>query len=150
MLVWFVTFVCWCIYFSIFMSITIKTEKEIAVLREGGRRLAEILRELEAAVRPGRTAAELNTLAEKLVSENGDKSAFLNYKPYGAKRGFPASLCVSINDEVVHGIPNEGEKILKEGDIVSLDMGLIHKNLYTDMAVTVPGGGGDIFATKTF
>src|SRR3989338_8754949 len=130
------------------MAITIKTEKEIAVLREGGRRLAEILRELEAAVRPGRTAAELNTLAEKLVSENGDKSAFLNYKPYGAKRGFPASLCVSINDEVVHGIPNEGEKILKEGDIVSLDMGLIHKNLYTYMAVTVPVGKVDAAATK--
>ena len=130
------------------MAITIKTEKEIAVLREGGRRLAEILRELEAAVRPGRTAAELNTLAEKLVSENGDKSAFLNYKPYGAKRGFPASLCVSINDEVVHGIPNEGEKILKEGDIVSLDMGLIHKNLYTDMAVTVPVGEVDVSAKK--
>ena len=130
------------------MAITIKTEKEIAVLREGGRRLAEILRELEAAVRPWRTAAELNTLAEKLVSENGDKSAFLNYKPYGAKRGFPASLCVSINDEVVHGIPNEGEKILKEGDIVSLDMGLIHKNLYTDMAVTVPVGEVDVSAKK--
>ena len=148
MLVWFVTFVCWCIYFSIFMSITIKTEKEIAVLREGGRRLAEILRELEAAVRPGRTAAELNTLAEKLVAKGGDRSAFFNYKPYGAKRPYPASLCVSINDEVVHGIPNEGEKVLKEGDIVSLDMGLIHEGLFTDMAVTVPVGEVDASAKK--
>lgn len=122
------------------MTITIKTKEEIAILREGGRRLAEILEKLKAAVRPGRTAAELNMLAERLVVEGGDCSAFLNYKPYGAKRPYPASLCVSINDEVVHGIPNETEKILKEGDIVSLDMGLIHKNLYTDMAVTVPVG----------
>ena len=130
------------------MSITIKTKEEIAILREGGRRLALILKELEAAVRPGRTAAELNTLAEKLVREGGDKSAFLNYKPYGAKRPYPASLCVSINDEVVHGIPNEGEKILKEGDIVSLDMGLIHEGLYTDMAVTVSVGKIDESAAK--
>lgn len=128
--------------------ITIKTPEEIAILREGGRRLAEILRAVEAAVRPGKTAAELNTLAEKLVAERGDKSAFLNYKPAGAKRPYPASLCVSINDEVVHGIPNGTEKILKEGDIVSLDMGLIHKNLFTDMAVTVAVGAVDEVALK--
>ena len=128
--------------------ITIKTREEIALLREGGRRLAEILRELEVAVLPGKTATELNTLAEKLVAERGDKSAFLNYKPYGAKRPYPASLCVSINDEVVHGIPNGKEKILKEGDIVSLDMGLIHKNLFTDMAVTVAVGAIDAVALK--
>ncbi len=128
--------------------ITIKTEKEIAVLREGGRRLAEILHELEAAVWPGQTAAALNMLAEKLVAAGGDRSAFLNYKPYGAKRPYPASLCVSINDEVVHGVPNEGEKILKEGDIVSLDMGLIHGELFTDMAVTVPVGKVDTVAAN--
>ncbi len=130
------------------MNITIKTKEEIDVLREGGWRLAEILRELEARVEPGRTAAELNSLAEKLVAEQGDRSAFLNYKPYGAKRPYPASLCVSVNDEVVHGIPNETEKILKEGDVVSLDMGLIHKGLYTDMATTVPVGKIDAKAKK--
>ena len=128
--------------------ITIKTAEEIKILKEGGKRLTEILKELAAAVRPGRTAAELNTLAEKLVREGGDQSAFLNYKPYGAKRPYPASLCVSINDEVVHGIPNETEKVLKEGDIVSLDMGLIHKKLFTDMAVTVPVGKIDASAKK--
>lgn len=109
-------------------------------MREGGRRLAGILKELAAAVRPGITAAELNELAEKLVAKGGDRSAFLNYKPYGAKRPYPAALCVSVNDEVVHGIPNETEKVLKVGDIVSLDMGLIHKGLITDMAITVPVG----------
>ncbi|MSU55192.1 MAG: type I methionyl aminopeptidase [Candidatus Taylorbacteria bacterium] len=130
------------------MNITIKTESEIKILREGGKRLAKILRELEAAVRPGRTAAELNSLAEKLVAAGGDKSAFFNYKPYGALRPYPASLCVSVNDEVVHGIPNESEKVLKEGDIVSLDMGLIHNGLYTDMATTVAVGKVDEIAVK--
>ncbi len=130
------------------MSITIKTAEEIKILREGGKRLAEILREIEARVEPGRTAAELNTLAEKLVAERGDQAAFLHYQPHGAKRPYPASLCVSVNDEIVHGIPNEGEKILKEGDIVSLDMGLIHKGLFTDMAVTVAVAGIDAAAKK--
>ena len=130
------------------MAITIKTQKEIALLRDGGRRLAKILREVEAAVRPGRTAAELNALAERMLKDSGDVSAFLNYKPYGAKRPYPAVLCVSVNDEVVHGISNESEKILKEGDIVSLDMGLIHKGFYTDMAVTVPVGAIDAKAVK--
>jgi methionyl aminopeptidase len=75
-----------------------------------------------------------------LIVKGGDKAAFLNYKPYGAKRPFPAALCVSVNDEVVHGIPNEGDKILKEGDIVTLDLGLTHKGLITDAAITVPVG----------
>jgi methionyl aminopeptidase len=86
---------------------------------------------------------ELDKLARKLVEEGGDKSSFLNYKPVGAKRPYPAALCVSINDEIVHGIPNETPKILKEGDIVSLDMGLIHKGLFTDSAITVGVGEVD-------
>ncbi|MEK7575290.1 MAG: type I methionyl aminopeptidase [Patescibacteria group bacterium] len=120
--------------------VTIKTKEEIASLREGGHRLAEILKILSASVRPGISASELNDLAVKLLKESADTSAFLNYKPYGAKRPYPAVLCVSINDDVVHGIPNEVEKILKEGDVVSLDMGLVRKGLFTDMAVTVPVG----------
>lgn len=120
--------------------ITIKTKEEIEILREGGRRLAEIMKVISQTVRPGISSVELNNLAERLATEGGDKPAFLNYRPYGAKRPYPASLCVSVNDEIVHGIPNEGEKILKEGDIVSLDMGLIHKGLITDMAITVPVG----------
>lgn len=120
--------------------ITIKTEQDIEILREGGRRLAEILQAVKEMVRPGVTAKELNDLAHKMASENGDKPAFFNYRPYGADRPYPAALCVSVNDEVVHGIPNEKQKVLKEGDIVSLDMGLVHKGLITDSAITVPVG----------
>ncbi|MBM2817764.1 MAG: Methionine aminopeptidase [Parcubacteria group bacterium] len=120
--------------------ITIKTKEEIEILREGGRRLAEIMEEISRKVKPGTSSVELNDLAEKMAIQGGDKPAFLNYKPYGAKRPYPASLCVSVNDEIVHGIPNEGGKILKEGDIVSLDMGLVYKGLITDMAITAPVG----------
>lgn len=123
--------------------VTIKTKEEIAILREGGRRLALILQEVAKAVKPGVSTDTLNTLAERLVKDNGDKSAFLNYKPKGLKNPYPASLCVSINDEIVHGIPNQNPKILKDGDIVSLDMGLIHKGLITDSAITVPVGKVD-------
>lgn len=120
--------------------ITIKTKEDIQILREGGKRHAEILRALKAMVRPGITAKELDDEARRLIFEGGDTPAFLNYQPSGATRPFPACLCVSINDEVVHGIPNEKEKILKEGDIVSLDLGLVHKGLITDAAITVAVG----------
>ncbi|MBU6430953.1 MAG: type I methionyl aminopeptidase [Patescibacteria group bacterium] len=128
--------------------ITIKTKEEIEILREGGRRLAKIMEVISEKVAAGVNSIELNDLAEKMAVDGGDKPAFLNYRPYGAKRPYPASLCVSVNDEIVHGIPNEGGKILKEGDIVSLDMGLIHKGLMTDMAVTVPVGKVDDSARK--
>lgn len=120
--------------------IKIKAKKDIAVLRQGGHRHAAILRELADYVKPGVTTAELNELAERLIREGGDTPAFLNYTPAGAPRPYPASLCVSVNDEVVHGIPNEKPKVLKEGDIVSLDLGLIHKGMITDAAVTVAVG----------
>jgi methionyl aminopeptidase len=130
------------------MAIRIKTPKDIEILREGGKRHAFILNEVARAVKPGISTLELENLAMKLVAEGGDKAAFLGYKPYGAKRPYPAGLCVSINDEVVHGIPNEETKILKEGDIVSLDLGLVHKGLITDMAVTVPVGDIDANSKK--
>jgi len=120
--------------------ITIKTKEDIAILREGGKRHAAILKELAAMVRPGLHAHELDARAAELIAEGGDTSAFLNYTPYGAPRAYPATLCVSINDEIVHGIPTEGDKVLKEGDIVSLDLGIIHKKLITDAAITVPVG----------
>jgi methionyl aminopeptidase len=124
------------------MAATIKTKEEIDILREGGARLAFILAEVASAIKPGVSTKDLDDLAFKLAEEGGDKPAFLNYKA-GAGRAYPASLCVSINDEIVHGIPNENPKIIKEGDIVSLDMGLIHKGLFTDHAVTVPVGEVD-------
>ena len=128
--------------------ITIKKTEEIAILREGGKRHAEILRQIARVVKPGISSAKLNTLAEKLIKENGDEAAFLDYTPKGAKRPYPAALCVSINNEIVHGIPNEKEKILKEGDIVSLDLGLCHDGLFTDAAITVPVGEIDELAKK--
>ena len=78
-------------------------------------------------VKPGISASELNDRATDLIKEGGDSSAFLNYKPYGAKRPYPAAICVSVNEEIVHGIPNGSDKILKEADNVSIDLGLVHK-----------------------
>lgn len=121
------------------MAIIIKTKEEIEILREGGRRLATVLYKVKEIVRPGISTWELDKYAEKLIKDLGDYPAFLNYRPEGANTPFPASLCVSINDEVVHGIPNKN-RILKEGDLVALDLGVRHKNLFTDMAITVPVG----------
>lgn len=122
---------------------TIRNETEKANLIEGGKRLANILKALRAKVAPGVTAEELDDLAERLIRDGGDEPAFLGYTPEGAYRPYPASLCVSINDEVVHGIPNESEKTLKEGDIVGLDLGLSHEGVIVDAAVTVPVGKVD-------
>jgi methionyl aminopeptidase len=120
--------------------VTIKTKEEIATLRKGGKRLAFILSEVAKICKPGVSTKELNDLAYKLATENGDKPSVLGYKPRGASRPYPAAICVSINDEIVHGIPNENPKILKDGDIVSLDMCLTQKGLITDSAITVPVG----------
>ena len=120
--------------------IRIKTKEDIAILREGGKRHAYILKELARMTKPGVRTAELNQRAEELIREGGDTAAFLNYQPYGAKRPYPASVCISVNDEVVHGIPNENDRELKEGDIVSIDLGIVHKGMVTDAAITVPVG----------
>lgn len=120
--------------------IRIKTPEEIKVLREGGQRHAEILAALVSQIRPGVSALMLEEETLRLIGERGDKPAHLGYQPRGARRPFPAALCLSVNNEIVHGIPNEAKKILNEGDIVSLDLGLIHKGLITDAAVTVPVG----------
>jgi len=119
--------------------IIIKTPEEIEILREGGKHLAIVLHKVKEKVLPGVSTKDLDIYAEKIIREMGDIPAFLNYRPEGANIPFPASLCVSVNDEVVHGIPNKN-RILKEGDIVSIDLGLKHKGLFTDMALTVPVG----------
>lgn len=126
----------------------IRNNSDIETLREGGRRLAVILRTVTTAVAPGVSTDELDKLAKRLIEEGGDVAAFLDYTPEGAPRPYPATLCVSINDEVVHGIPNEIPTVLREGDIVSLDLGLIHKGLIVDSAVTVPVGRVDANAKK--
>lgn len=127
--------------------IIIKTAKEIETLREGGRRLATILYKVKDMVAPGVSTQDLDMYAERLIREGGDTPAFLNYRPEGAHTPFPASLCVSVNDEVVHGIPKKS-KVLKEGDVVSIDLGLNHKGMFTDMALTVPVGKVDAKVSK--
>jgi methionyl aminopeptidase len=124
----------------------IKTKNEIEKLREGGRHLAFVLKRLADTVKPGINTAELDELARKLIKEMGDKPSFLNYQPGGAGFPFPAALCTSVNDEVVHGIP--GDRVLKEGDIIGLDLGLEHDKLFVDMAITVPVGRIDSAAEK--
>ncbi len=119
--------------------ILIKTDKEINAMRASGKRHAEILEKVSAMVKPGITTGELDAAAKKMVLDYGDTPAFLNYKPEGAATPFPATLCISINDEVVHGIP-DNNRVLQEGDIISLDLGIHHDGIFTDAAVTVPVG----------
>ncbi len=128
--------------------ITIKTPEEIAILREGGRRLATILKALEQMVAPGITSVQLETEALRLCKENDGVPAFLGYTPRGADRPYPSALCLSINDVVVHGIPQEKSYTIKEGDIVTLDMGLKYKNLITDSAITIGVGKIDTKGQK--
>lgn len=127
--------------------ISIKTAKEIKILREGGKILASVLKEVAKRAKPGVATIELDELAEKLIRRAGGEPSFLNYKTRYDKISYPASLCVSKNDEVVHGIPGS-DKILIEGDIVSLDLGMKYKGLYTDTAITVPVGEIDEKAKK--
>jgi len=111
------------------MSIIIKSDKEIAAMRQAGRVVATVLEVLKSQIRPGMKTKELDIIAARELERLGAKSAFKGY------RGFPASLCVSVNDEIVHGIP--GERVLQEGDIVSLDFGAIFMGFQGDAAVTV-------------
>ena len=111
------------------MSVTIKSAREIEYMRTAGKLLEEVHNELAAFIRPGISTLEIDRLAERLIRERGCIPNFLNYN------GYPASVCVSVNDEVVHGIPKK-EHILHEGDIVSLDAGLIYKGYHSDAART--------------
>ncbi len=116
-----------------------KTKEEIADLRISGKRLAFVLQEVKKAVKPGVSTLELDTLAEKLIRDGGDTPPFLNYTPHGARSPFPAALCVSLNDEIVHGIPSKN-RIIKSGDIVSIDLGVTHNGMITDAALSVAVG----------
>jgi len=112
------------------MTTKVKSQAEIVAMREGGAMLAKVLRVVTADIRPGTSTLELSNLADKTLQKLGGKPAFKGYE------GFPEVLCVSVNDEVVHGIPR-GDHIVKEGDIVSCDFGVLHKGLITDAAVSV-------------
>jgi len=127
--------------------VTIKTKDEIEILREGGKILAEILSALSKKTVAGVTTLELEKYAEDLIRSKGAEPAFLGYKPYGARKPYPAATCISINNEVVHGIP-KNNRIISEGDIVSLDCGVIYKKLYTDSAISIGVGKIDSNALK--
>lgn len=114
------------------MAIIIKSKEERERMRQSGHIVAEILAELRGAVRPGIATADLDALAAVALQRAGAKASFLGY------RGYPASICASINDEIVHGIP--GKHVLKEGDIVALDFGAIYQGWHGDSAITVPVG----------
>ncbi|MCI0597453.1 type I methionyl aminopeptidase [Candidatus Parcubacteria bacterium] len=118
----------------------VRTKEEREGVIESGKRLGAILEEVAKKVAPGVSTEELDVLALKLIRDGGDEPAFLDYIPEPGMRPYPASLCVSINDEVVHGIPNEAPRVLSEGDIVALDLGLTHKGFISDSAVTVAVG----------
>ncbi len=120
------------------MGIRYKTAEEIEIMKEGGKIHARILHEVAKKVKAGVKTRELNDYAEKLIDEAGGSASFLGYQPADAKKPYPASLCVSINEEIVHGIPDD--KMIFEGDIVTLDLGLTYKGLITDAAITVSVG----------
>lgn len=111
------------------MSVSIKTAREIELMRKAGQLLEQVHDELEQFVRPGISTLDIDRYGEKLIRDLGCVPNFLNYN------GYPASICVSVNDEVVHGIPNK-HHILKDGDIVSLDAGLIYQGYHSDAART--------------
>ena len=114
------------------MSTPIKTPEQIEIMAQAGQILSQIMRELKSGIKPGITTQSLNKLAEELIFDSGSKPAFKGYK------GFPAALCTSINEQVVHAAPCERKLI--EGDILSLDLGIIYNGFCSDMAVTVPIG----------
>mgnify|MGYP000357413265 CR=1 FL=1 len=111
------------------MAVTIKSASEIALMRESCRLLAKVHEELEHAIRPGMTTMEIDILGDTMIRKLG---CIPNFRDYN---GFPASICTSVNDEVVHGIPSR-HRVLQEGDIISLDAGLIYKGYHSDAART--------------
>ena len=113
-----------------------KSASEIRILREGGKKLSVILNKVAKATKQGVSAKELDKIAYDSIMKIGGKPSFLNYQPEFAEKPFPNSLCVSVNETIVHGIPTENI-ILKQGDIVSLDLGMEYKGLFTDMAITI-------------
>ena len=115
------------------MAVSIKSEREIQLMRESCKILAKVYEELEKAIKPGVSTKELDTLAEKLIRSYDCIPNFLNY------HGFPATICASVNEEVVHGIPRK-DRILKDGDIISIDCGCIYKGYHSDAARTYAVG----------
>ncbi len=114
------------------MAVVLKSDREIGLIRQGGRILAEVLQKLVERIRPGLNTAEIDRFVREEFDRRGVYPSFLGY------RGFPAAVCVSVNEEIVHGIP--GRRVLEEGDIVSIDLGVIYKGYQADAAITVGVG----------
>jgi methionyl aminopeptidase len=121
------------------MPIVLKSRRDIEMMRRTGKLGHEIMAKLEAAVRPGVTTAELNEIARVELDRAGAVGTSKNYPTYKPGEGYPAEMCISVNEEVVHGIPSP-RRMLKEGDIVTLDLALKHGGYCADMARTVPVG----------
>ena len=117
-------------------------DKQRETLRTAGKRLREVLDAVLARVAVGVDAKSLDGLAHTMITEGGDVPAFLGYQPLGMANPYPATLCVSVNDAVVHGVPAEG-LVFQEGDVVSVDCGLQHNGVYVDAACTALVGEGD-------
>ena len=115
------------------MPIVIKSQRELELMQQGGRIVATVLDAIREKLRPGQTTAEIDQIAEQTVSQLGARASFKGLY------GFPASICISVNDEIVHGIPSP-ERVLQEGDIVSLDFGALYEGFHADSAVTLPVG----------
>lgn len=116
--------------------ITIKTKEEIEILKEGGKILAEVLKKISEFAKPGISTGFLNQKAREMILTRGALPSFEGYKSSFSDRPYPAAMCASLNNVVVHGLPSE-EVILKEGDILKLDLGVKYKNLFTDAALTI-------------
>jgi methionyl aminopeptidase len=123
------------------MPISIKSDSDIEMLDKSGKILSWALGELQKAAVPGATLSHLDRFARDLLKSKDAKPAFLNYQPEGADRPYPAAICASLNEVIVHGIPTDRE--LKVGDILKIDLGVDYKGYFTDSAVTVIVGGED-------
>jgi methionyl aminopeptidase len=123
------------------MKIEIKSEEELALMRQAGRIVAEVLETMREKARPGVSTAELDAMAEEIITQHQAIPAFKGY-PHNGQNDFPASICASINEVIVHGIPSP-RWVLKEGDIISIDVGAVYKGFYGDAAITLAIGEVD-------
>ncbi len=126
--------------------IFLKSKEEIEILKESGKILSSILKTLKKKALVGVNLLELEDLSRKMTKELGARPSFLGYKPDGADRPYPAALCLSLNEVIVHGVPKNYQ--LKSGDILKIDMGVVYEGMYTDSAVTVGIGEVSSVAKK--
>jgi methionyl aminopeptidase len=118
--------------------IILKTQDEIEIMAESGKILGHILKTLQSVAKIGMTTKELDNIAYRMAKEANSVPAFLNYRPSGASKGYPASICASINDVIVHGLPSN--YVLKDGDLLKIDSGVKYKGYCSDSAITIAIG----------